>query len=74
MRASGDSQILRKSWIMKTFIVHIYGFKKNDPRSLLGVAEEVGSEGKRAFTNPDDLLKIMIPKEIQEEIDANSPS
>jgi hypothetical protein len=59
---------------MKTFIVHIYGFKKNDPRSFLGVAEEVGREGKRAFTNPDDLLKIMSPKEMQEETDANSPS
>jgi hypothetical protein len=59
---------------MKTFIVHIYGFKKNDPRSLLGVAEEVGSEGKRAFTNPEDLLKIISPKEMQEETDANSPS
>jgi len=59
---------------MKTFIVHIYGFKKNDPRSLLGVAEEVGSEGKRAFTNPDDLLKIMSPGEMQEETDADSPS
>jgi hypothetical protein len=60
--------------IIKTFIVHIYGFEKNDPRSLLGIAEEVGSEGKRAFTNPDDLLKIMTSGEMQEEIDANLPS
>jgi hypothetical protein len=58
---------------MKTFIVHIYGFKKNDPRSLLGIAEEVGSEGKRAFTNPDDLLKIVSSGEMQEETDGNAP-
>jgi len=59
---------------MKTFIVHIYGFKKNDPCSLLGIAEEVGSEGKRAFTNPDDLLKIMTSGKMGEETEANSPS
>ena len=44
---------------MKTFIVQIYKCEKNDSRNLVGVAEEVGSEGKRAFTNPDDLLKIV---------------
>jgi hypothetical protein len=59
---------------MKTFIVHIYKCEKKDSHSLLGVVEEVGHEGKMAFTNPDDLLKIMSPKEMQEETDANSPS
>ena len=57
---------------MKTFIVHIYRCEKNDPRSLLGVAEEVGRDGKRAFTNPDDLLKIMSCIEMRKESDENA--
>ncbi len=58
---------------MKTFIVHIYRCEKNDPSGLLGVAEEVGFDGKRAFTNPDDLLKIVSSGEMQEETDGNAP-
>jgi hypothetical protein len=56
---------------MKTFIVHIYSCEKSDPRNLVGVLEEVGSEVKRAFTNPDDLLKIMIYKDMERENNEN---
>ena len=49
---------------MKTFIVHIYTCTKSDLDNFVGIAEEVGSDGKKAFTNPDDLLKIMSYKEI----------
>jgi hypothetical protein len=52
---------------MKTFIVHIYTCEKNDPRNLVGVVEEVGSEVKKAFINPDDLLKIMNHKDTEKE-------
>jgi hypothetical protein len=54
---------------MKTFIVHIYTCKKTDTRNLVGVVEEVGCEGKKAFTNPEDLLKIMSYKEMKNETD-----
>lgn len=53
---------------MKTFIVHIYTCEKNDPRNIVGVLEEVGSEVKKAFTNPYDLLQIMIHKDMEREI------
>ena len=56
---------------MKTFIVHIYTCKKNDARNLVGIAEEVGGEWKKAFTNPDDLLKIMNYKEMKKETAEN---
>jgi len=41
------------------YIVHIYRFKKDNPRSLVGVVEEVGVETKRAFTNFDELWEIL---------------
>ncbi len=56
---------------MKTFIVHIYTCEKNESRSLVGVAEEVGSEGKKAFTNPDDLLQIVGSKDLKRENEKN---
>jgi len=59
---------------MKTFIVHIYTCKKNDPRNLVGIAEEVGSEGKKAFTNPDDLLQIVGCKDLKRENEENVSS
>jgi len=45
---------------MKTYIVRIYRFKKDNPRSLVGVVEEVGVKGKKAFTNYDELWDILI--------------
>ena len=56
---------------MKTFIVHIYTCEKNESRSLVGVAEEVGSEGKKAFTSPDDLLQIVGSKDLKRENEKN---
>ena len=47
------------------YIVRLYRFRKDNPRSLLGVVEEVGVEGKRAFTNYDELWDILnSPKNI----------
>lgn len=47
------------------YIVRIYRFKKDNPRSLVGVVEEVGVKGKRAFTNYDELWDILnYPKNI----------
>jgi hypothetical protein len=59
---------------MKTFIVHIYKCEKSEPRSLVGIAEEVGSEGKKAFTNPDDLLQIVGCNELKRENEENLSS
>jgi len=42
-----------------SYIVRIYRFKKNDPRGLVGVIEEVGAKGKKSFTNYDELWEIL---------------
>lgn len=45
---------------MKTYVVRIYRFDKEHPRHLVGVVEEVGLKGKKAFTNYDELWEILI--------------
>ena len=44
------------------YVVRIYRFQKDNPRSLVGVVEEVGVEGKRAFTTYDELWDILLLK------------
>ena len=46
--------------LVANHIVRIYRFEKDKPKSLVGVVEEVGVEGKKAFTNYDDLWDIFI--------------
>jgi len=41
------------------YIVRIYGFEKNRPGHLIGVVEEVGIKGKKAFTNLNELWDIL---------------
>jgi len=41
------------------YIVRIYRHEKDRPRSIVGIVEEVGTEGKRAFTNLDELWEIL---------------
>jgi hypothetical protein len=45
--------------LIATYIVRLYRFKKNRPRSLMGVVEEVGIKGRKAFSNYDDLWDIL---------------
>lgn len=45
--------------LMATYIVRLYRFKKNRPRTLMGVVEEVGIKGRKAFSNYDDLWDIL---------------
>jgi len=42
------------------YVVRIYRFKKDNPRHLVGVVEEVGIKEKKAFTNYDELWDILI--------------
>ena len=42
-----------------SYIVRIYRFQKNKPYALLGVVEEVGKKGKKAFTHYDELWEIL---------------
>ena len=45
--------------LLATYIVRLYRFQENKPRSLMGVVEEVAAKGKKAFTNYDELWGIL---------------
>jgi hypothetical protein len=45
--------------LMDTYVIRIYRRDENDPRILVGVVEEVGVEGDRAFGNLDELWFIL---------------
>lgn len=45
----------------RDYIVRIYRCDKKKPRSIIGIVEEVGVAGKQAFTNIDELWKILNP-------------
>lgn len=44
---------------MKNYIIRIYRQERDDRRALVGTAEEVGRQGRRAFTNFDELREIL---------------
>jgi hypothetical protein len=45
--------------IFGSYIIHIYRFKKNNPRALVGLVEEIGTKEKKAFTNYDEFWEIL---------------
>ena len=45
------------------YIVRIYRREKDNPRVLVGLVEEVGESGKKAFNNLDDLWEILNRKD-----------
>ena len=46
------------------YIIRIYRCEKDRPKSLVGVVEEAGKKGKKAFQSYDELWDILnSPKE-----------
>ena len=45
--------------MMENYIIRIYRRKKEKPRQIVGIVEEVGVKGKKAFTNYDELWEIL---------------
>jgi len=45
--------------ILANYIVRIYRFEKSKPGGLVGVVEEAGLKGKKAFTNLSELWDIL---------------
>ena len=43
----------------KTYIVRVYRFSRDNPRRLVGVVEEIGRKGKKAFTGYQELWEIL---------------
>ena len=52
---------LEKGTILKDYVLRIYSREKNDSRKLVGIVEEVGAGGNRAFSNLDELWSILNP-------------
>jgi hypothetical protein len=48
---------------MKTYILRIYRFRKGHHQDLVGIVEEVGQKGKKAFTNYDELWETLSDSE-----------
>ena len=44
---------------MESHIVRIYRGEKDNPRSFVGIVEEVGTEEKKAFSNLEELWAIL---------------
>jgi len=44
---------------MKTYILRIYRFREGHSKNLVGIVEEVGQKGKKAFTNYDELWETL---------------
>lgn len=47
------------SFSIDNYIVRIYRYDRDNPRRLVGVVEQVGFEGKKAFHNLDELWTIL---------------
>ncbi len=54
-----------------SYIIRIYRFEKDHPKSLVGVVLETGKKGKKAFQSYDELWEIL--NSPGESADADSP-
>ena len=56
-------RIIRKTWgsSMNSYLVRIYRRGENNPRVLVGLVEEPGVNGKKAFSNVYELWEILNP-------------
>ena len=49
--------------LLDCYIVRIYRKQENDPHALVGLLEEVGKQGKRAFSSIDELCELLMQGE-----------
>jgi hypothetical protein len=56
---------------MENYIIRIYQRKEDDPYAYVGVVEEAGLKGKKAFTNVEELYEILKPKKKQKKAQRN---
>ena len=45
--------------VLASYVVRVYRFGKNQPHNLVGVVEEAGIKGKKAFTSLTELWAII---------------
>ena len=46
---------------MESYVVRIYRKEEDNPRLLVGIVEETGRNGKKAFNNIHELWEIINP-------------
>jgi hypothetical protein len=56
---SALSREKEEGYPMESYIVRIYRGEKDNPRSFVGIVEEIGTEEKKAFTNLEELWNIL---------------
>lgn len=53
---------LKRTWFflnMENFIIRLYRFEKDNPRTLVGLVEKPGKERRIGFTTMDELWEIL---------------
>jgi hypothetical protein len=45
--------------VLASYVARVYRFAKNQPHNLVGVVEEAGYEGEKAFTDLTELWSII---------------
>jgi hypothetical protein len=56
-----------------SYIIRIYRYEKDRPKSLVGIVEEAGAKGKKAFQSYDELWEILNSSRKSRRIDKNKP-
>ena len=57
----------------KTYIIRVYRFARDNPRRLVGVVEEAGKKGKKAFTGYQELWEILNSPERSKSTKSSKP-
>jgi hypothetical protein len=53
--------IYEKRLDLRNYIIRIYRYDNDNPKKIVGVVEEPEIEGRKAFTNLDELWWILNP-------------
>ena len=56
----GALDYFKMSNLSSDYIIRIYRFQRKKPRSVVGIVEEVGTKGKKAFSTLEELWEIFI--------------
>ena len=62
-----ESHTMTRSAFSDDYIVRVYRYNKSNSRCFAGTVEKVGMEGKQAFSNLEELWKILMKTKKTEE-------
>jgi hypothetical protein len=58
-KKGGYTRVPAMKAVLASYMVRVYRFGKNQPHNLVGVVEEAGVKGKKAFTSLSELWSII---------------